>query len=110
MTGNWSLPNVGTQGTIQNTVTGDNGYLMIQGDGFAVEEGALDVNNSGQQWERSTGDDSGYFTLKNPKSGKFLSGHKPLNNQANILTIEGTTIYCLISLCSCFFTILFFYL
>ena len=112
LTGNWSLPTVGTRGTIQNTITGDNGYLMVLfnetiNDGFAVEEGALDVNDSGQQWERSTDDDSGYFTLKNSKSGKILT-EKNTNKhkKINTLLIEGTASF--LCDCSCFFTMLFF--
>ena len=84
--GNWELPTNGTPGTIQNIIKGDNGYLSTMGKIEAwseVKEVALDVNDVGQQWERSKPDDSGYFTLKSPKSGKFLTGHK------QTLTIEG---------------------
>ena len=42
MTGNWVLPEVDTPGTIQNTDTGDNGYLSTNGIiGSAVDEVAL---------------------------------------------------------------------
>ena len=92
MTGNWVLPNVGTPGTIQNTILGGNGYLSPQKvsnssieAGSTVEGVALDVNDTLQQWERSAEDESGYFTLKNLESGKFLTGHNP----PNTLTIEG---------------------
>ena len=37
-------------------------------------------------WERIPSDVLPYFTLKNPKSGKFLTGNYP----PNTLTIEGT--------------------
>ena len=87
--GNWVLPNVSTPGTIQNSDIGDKGYLSTNGNteaGSAVEEVALVANDTRQQWERSADDDSGYFTLKNPKSGKFLTGHNP----PNTLSIEGT--------------------
>ena len=86
--GNWTLPTVGTPGTIQNTDHGDKGYLMILDieAGSVVEEVSLVVNDGRQIWERSVIDDSGYFTLKNIKSGKFLTGHNP----PNTLTIEGT--------------------
>merc|ERR1712156_792852 len=56
--------------------TGNNGYLSTNGKieaGSSVEEVALVANDDGQVWERSANDDSGYFTLKNPKSAKFLT-------------------------------------
>ena len=92
LAGSWELPSVGTTGTIQNTDVGNNGYLSPPSTngsieaGSAVEAVAFDANDTIQQWERSADDDSGYFTLKNPKSGKFLTGHNP----PNTLTIEGT--------------------
>ena len=104
LTGNWELPSIGTNGTIRNTDSGDNGYLSTNGNieaGSAVEEVDFDVNDGGQQWERSADDDSGYFTLKNPESKKFLYGH----NTPNMLTIEGTTSFLFVV---GFFTILFF--
>ena len=88
LTGNWKLPMVGTTGTIQNKDTGNKGYLSTNGNieaGSSVEEVEFVSNDVGQQWERSVDDNSGYFTLKNPKSGKFLNGHNP----PNMLTIEG---------------------
>ena len=89
LTGNWVLPTVGTPGTIQNTYFEENGYLSTNGnieDGSIVEAMGLVANDSSQQWERSADDDSGYFTLRNLESGKFLSGYNP----PNTLTIEGT--------------------
>ena len=89
LTGNWELPTIGTPGTIQNTDSGNNGYLSTNGNietGSAVEEEALVANDDGQVWERSADDDFGYFTLKNLKSGKFLNGC----TGKNMLTIEGT--------------------
>ena len=52
--------------------------------GSAVVEEALDATDAGQEWERSADDSSGYFTLKNPNSGKFLSAAN-----ADTLTIQG---------------------
>ena len=52
--------------------------------GSAVVEEALDATDAGQKWERSADDSSGYFTLKNPNSGKFLSAAN-----ADTLTIQG---------------------
>ena len=85
---NWKIPGTGEKGTIQNTDSGDTGYLRTNGNiaaGSAVEEMALVANDDGQLWERSTDDDLGYFILLNPKSGKVLTGA----NTPNILTIEG---------------------
>ena len=88
LNGSWELPLVGTPGTIQNRDAGDHGYLSTNGNtkaGSTVNEVSLVANDNGQQWERSADDDSGYFTLKNPKSGKFLY----VNNPTEMLTIEG---------------------
>ena len=103
LTGNWELPAPGTTGTIQNTDTGM--YLSVNDntdDGSEVVEEALDDADVGQQWERSANDDSGFFTLKNIKSGKFLNVY----NTTNILTIEGTASF--LCVCICFFTMLLF--
>ena len=91
LTGNWQLPGVGATGTIQNTATGDNGYLSVNANtaaGSEVVEEALDATDAGQQWERSAEDVSGYFTLKNPTSDKFLTA-ATTNNPPNTFTIEG---------------------
>ena len=73
--GNWSIPS--TSGTIQNTATAnDMGYLSTNGKtaaGSVVVEEAVDINNDGQKWERSADNGSGYFTLKNPTSGMYLT-------------------------------------
>ena len=52
------------------------GYLSTNGKtaaGFVVVEEALDTNDDDQKWERSANDDSGFFNLRHPKSGLFLS-------------------------------------
>ena len=74
---------------------------------FFTDSPPLVTPDDGQVWERSTDDDSGYFTLKNIKSGKFLNGCSG-QNPPNRLTIEGT--YWLICLCVFFYHIVFFYL
>ena len=74
LTGNWQIPSVGGQGTIQNTATGR--YLSINAKtnaGSVVVEKALDGNDLGQQWERSDNNGSRFFNLKNPNSGLFLT-------------------------------------
>ena len=89
LTGNWQIPNSGSTGNIQNTATGANGYLSVNAKtaaGSTVVEEALDTNDVGQQWERSANDDSGFFYLKNPNSGLFLTKKKT----ANTLTIGNT--------------------
>ena len=73
LTGNWVLPLEGYYGTIQNTNTGVNGYLTANGNtaaGSAVVEDALHDNH---EWMRSV-EVSGYFTLKNTRCEKFLTG------------------------------------
>ena len=80
------------------------GYLSTNGSiakGSAVEEVAFVANDDGQQWERSAVDDSGYFTLMNPISGKFLAK----NNIATHLTIEGNVSFFVLL----FLNMLFFY-
>ena len=87
LTGNWQLPGVGATGTIQNTATGDNGYLSVNANtaaGSEVVEEALDATDAGQQWFRSSSDLLGYFTLRNTNSGKYLNAAGPTT-----LTIEG---------------------
>ena len=88
MNGYWSLPIVGIPGTIQDTDYPIEAYLSTCGKieaGSKVEMVALDANDAGQQWERSADDDLGYFTLKNPMSGKYLHGMKGYMK----FTIEG---------------------
>ena len=93
LNGSWELPMLGTPGTIQNRDTGEHGYLSTKGKieaGSVVEEVAFVANDDGQLWERSADDDSGYFTLMNPISGKFLT-YK--NNTIDALTIEGMALF-----------------
>ena len=85
LTGNWLLPTAGTPGTIQNTVT--NMYLSVKAnatDGSDVDEEALDVIDTGQQWEIGAVFNSGYFSIRNIATQKFLIAHTP-----NKLSIEG---------------------
>ena len=76
LTGNWQIPSFGTPGPIINTATANGmGYLSTNGktaEGSVVVEEAVDINNDGQKWERSSDNGSGYFTLKNPTSGMYL--------------------------------------
>ena len=93
LTGNWVLPAVGTPGTIQNKDSEANGYLSTNGNtaaGSTVVEEALDASDDGQKWIRSSVDGSGYFTLMNTNSKKYLTA-SPANNHRNTLTIEGMT-------------------
>ena len=86
LTGNWQIPSVGTPGAIQNTATANGmGYLSTNGKtaaGSVVVEEAEDTNDDDQKWERSANDNSGFFNLKNPNSGLFLT-----MKTANTLTI-----------------------
>ena len=105
MSGNWQLPLIGTQGTIKNKHPGGKvTYLSTNGNieaGSVVEEVDLFVDDGSQQWERSDINKQQYFTLKNPKSGKFLSG--PTHSH-NTLTIEGTASFlCVIVYFPCWF-------
>ena len=84
MTERWIIPPAGDIGVIKNVDT--NKYLTVSGS--AVIEEDLDTLEPGrQQWERSTSDfftsSGGYFTLRNPQSGKYLTA----SNQT--FTIEG---------------------
>ena len=44
-------------------------------EGSEVKLVVLVFHNFTQQWEIGKNDDSGYFTIKNPTSGKFLTSH-----------------------------------
>ena len=86
LNGTWYIPDTGETETIKNNATGK--YLSTDDyneAGSAVVEVSFDPNDDGGKWERSANDDSGYFTLKNPKSGRFLYAQTP-----DRLTIEGT--------------------
>ena len=99
LTGNWQIPNSGSTGNIQNTATGANGYLSVNAKtaaGSTVVEEALDANDVGQQWERSVDDGSGFFTLKNPNSGLFLT-----MKTANTLTLGKTHFFCVVVFLQC---------
>ena len=54
--------------------------------GSTVVEEALDASDD-QKWEKLNANYLGYFTLRNPKSGKFLTGKN--SGTPNLLTIEG---------------------
>ena len=85
LTGTWYIPDTGETETIKNNASGK--YLSTDDYNDAGSE-VVEVevaDDAGQQWERSANDDSGYFTLKNPKSGRFLYAQTP-----DRLTIEGT--------------------
>ena len=83
MSGRWRIPDAGKTTTIQNIHT--NKFLTVNSEtaGSAVE--SMDATGVEQEWERSPTDSSGYFTLKNPYSGRFLTATHPNNS----LTIEG---------------------
>ena len=104
LTGNWQIPSFGTPGPIINTATANGmGYLSTNGKtaaGSVVVEEAEDTNDDDQKWERSANDDSGFFNLKNPNSGLFLT-----MKTANTLTIGNTQFFCVfVFLPCCFFT------
>ena len=85
LNGKWQLPDGGKTGTVANTNSAK--YLSVNyatDPGSEVVEEALDTDDPGQQWQRSAEDSSGYFTLKNTKSGKFLTAVS-----ADKLTIES---------------------
>ena len=77
LTGNWIIPSVGTAGPIINVTNANNiVYLSTNGKtapGSVVVEEAVDTEDDDQKWERSASDDSGFFNLKNPNSGLFLT-------------------------------------
>ena len=101
LTGTWKIPSFGIPGTIQNTAKGESGYLSVNANtdaGSVVVMEALDSSDVGQQWERLYNDLTGYFTLKNPNSGLFLT--KKFGNK---LTIGNALIYCVVVFLPCSF-------
>ena len=97
LTGDWVLPFEDYSGTIQNSNTGVEGYLTTNGNtatGSAVLEGAYDDTyyDTTYYWKRSL-EVSGYFTLMNKHSRKFLTGQS--SSTPNSLTIEGNDFYLL---------------
>ena len=103
LTGIWQIPTVGTPGAIQNIATG--GYLSANANteaGSEVVEEPLGSSDVGQQWERSANDDSGFFNLKHPTSGLFLT----MNPDDHTLTLGNVKFI----LCCCFLPCWFFYL
>ena len=98
------IPTVGTTGTIQN---GAGSYLSVNANtapGSAIVlEAVLDSSDVGQLWERSADDDSGFFTLKNPNSGLFLT------YTGSAYTIGNTIpIFFYILCCFCFYFVVFY--
>ena len=82
----WLLPDGGEKGIISNK--NSDKYLSIKDNdpGSEVVEEALNPNTlaNAHEWQRSADDSSGYFTLKNSKSGRFLTAVT-----ADKVTIEG---------------------
>ena len=101
LTGTWILPDIGTNGPVQNTAT--DLYLSTNGEtaaGSEVVEEAVDEDDDDQKWERSAEDGSGYFTLKNPTSGMYLT-----MKTVDTLTIGKTQFFCVVVFIPCcFFT------
>ena len=67
---NWKIPDSGTTGTIQNL---DTSMFLAAPANWAPDNTAVTEDSTGQQWERSADDESGYFTLKNVDTGKYLT-------------------------------------
>ena len=92
--GNWELPDQNTTGMITN-VDNFTFVLGIENDDIAsgtlVLTEPLVMNDTGQQWEiglDNTENGTGYFTIKNPISEKFLTAITA-ENGIMMLTIEG---------------------
>ena len=92
----WTIPSEGTNDIIKDQVWGlghgkvlglmNDTLLPNNADGTEVILVVKDEQNcNGQQWFRGKSDENGWFTLRNPTSGLFLTG-KP--GDANP-TIEG---------------------
>ena len=73
LTGKWKIE----KGNVINADALTTGFGVENGGKAAGTKVSVDENLSGstpgQQWERSSDKGLGYFTLKNPNSGKFLS-------------------------------------
>ena len=111
LTGNWQIPSVGTPGPI--TTANGMAYLRTNNApavGSVVEEEDVSYRYMGnslyydddQKWERSANDDSGFFNLKHPNSGLFLT----MNPDHHTLTLGNVKFI----LCCCFLPCCFFYL
>ena len=92
--GYWELPDQNTTGVITN-VDNFTFVLGVENDdsasGTLVITEPLVMNDTGQQWEigvDNTENGTGYFTIKNPYSEKFLTAITA-ENGIMILTIEG---------------------
>ena len=84
--GSWQLPATGKINSIKNNDT--NMYLAVNA--VTVVEENFNANNVRQQWKRSADDGSGYFTLTNPKTGKFLTAKNWFPPQVpHFFTVEG---------------------
>ena len=88
----WTLPNEGSRGLIQDdTIGGGLGFVLGTKKNQDIFEVILEAKRSqrggiknSQKWMRGQADEDGWFTLKNPYSGKFLSA-----SDENRLLIEG---------------------
>ena len=85
LSGNWTFEG----GNIRNSDDVTKGFGVQDGKisvGTKVNiDETLSANHPGQQWEKGVPDASGYYTIMNPNSKKFLTA-------VNIdkITIEGT--------------------
>ena len=78
--GNYEIPLQGKMGLIMSTDITHNNETMVLGikndNNAAGTEVILEkvaLNDYGQQWEIGWEEDTGYFTIRNPESEKFLT-------------------------------------
>ena len=78
--GNYEIPHQGKMGLIIRTDITHNSETMVLGikddNNAAGTEVILEkvaLNDYGQQWEIGWEEDTGYFTIRNPESEKFLT-------------------------------------
>ena len=89
----WTIPEENTEGYIKDfsgKVLGLPDYVTVPGSQVTIE---MKMVNSyqGQKWYRSKADPSGYFTLQNPISERFLTA-----GTRSSLTIEGIKCFLLL--------------
>ena len=81
----WIIPTENSIGFIKDVSTGKVlSYLGDASDSSVILEEETDPLSEGQKWIRSSFDENGFFTFKNPSSDKVLT-----SSSATSISVEG---------------------
>ena len=91
----WIIPTENSIGFIKDVSTGKVlSHLGDASDSSVILEEETDPLSEGQKWIRSSFDENGFFTFKNPSSDKVLT-----SSSVTSISLEGIALKHFISMC-----------